>query len=248
MTFLNAIRAALGASERRSPTYDDLARITARSANTIADWYAGGPTPQLSALLSMMERLSPDVRHRLLDNACRIFPSTRDPRIAHDFHAVDALSALIGKDAGVTLIQGPEHFRTYVLTALANDIVRLESEAGRLAGLDIHSTGEFVPVPGVTYLRCPLPSASSRAVIKRCWPGIRGGNARCIVLNGILNLAPTLMPDLIDLSKRSHLIVAGQSHGRPETIWRNAAAPKHAVNVSPTRQHPAWIHVEITEI
>lgn len=244
-SFLQAIRAALGASEARFQTYDHLARITARSPNTLADWYAGGATPQLAALLSMLERLSPEVRHRVLDHACRIFPSIRDPRVAHDFHAVEALSALAAKGNGVTLAQGPEHFRTFVSTALANDIDRL---SGTVAGLDIHSTMEFVPVPGVIYLHSPLASSSTRAQIKRYWPEIRNGNFRCIVLNGILSLVPALKADLVQLSKSCHVIVADQLHGKPEGIWREAAAPKHLIIVSPTRQHPAWMRLQFAEI
>ena len=117
---LSDLKASLGQAEGQLLTYEDWAQIAGRPANTIFSWCAGGAAHQLEVLLASMERLTREERHRLIDRACRDYPTLGHPMLAHDFVACSRLTKLLRQPSGLSFIQGePEHMRTFVLTALA---------------------------------------------------------------------------------------------------------------------------------
>jgi len=245
---LSSLKATLSAFEGRPLSYEALAVISSRPSNTLADWFVGGATHQLSALLCMLERLPPEARHRLLDECCRIHPTLTHARLAHDFHTVDSLSALAEKKSGITFIDGnPEHFRTFVTIALGNATIRNRSHPSPVAGIDIHPASEFVPVPGVTYLDQPIRSITSKTIVHRAWRIIQVAPAQCVILNGVLNLVTELLPEIANLSTSRHVVIADEADAVKDRAWRNAQGPIHLVTVSPTRHHPAWIQVHVKE-
>ena len=75
------LKASLGRSEGQPVSYDDWGRITGRPGNTIAAWSAGGAAHQLQVLLASLERLTAEQRHRLVDIACREYPTLEHPRL-----------------------------------------------------------------------------------------------------------------------------------------------------------------------
>lgn len=246
ITLLNSLKACLSAEEGRTLSYEDLAQIANRPTNTIADWFVGGATHQLSALLCMLERLSPDVRHRLIDTSCRTHPTLSSPRLAHDFHAVDALRALAEKARGLTLIEGqPAHVRSFVATALGNAAMRTFPESGAVTGLDIHPANEFVPVPGVTYLPAPIASAAPRSMIREAWQLVSERPSQCLIVNGVVGLQPGLTSEIFAHSAHRHVIVADEIKAGENGIWQDAHEPMHRVVVSPTKQHPGWIQLKV---
>ena len=122
------LKASLGQAEGQSLSYDEWAQIAGRPANTIASWCAGGAAHQLEVLLASMERLTADERHRLIDGACRDYPTLRHPKLAHDFVACSRLATLVRQPSGLTFVQGgPEHMRTFLLSALGNSASSLEN-------------------------------------------------------------------------------------------------------------------------
>jgi len=244
----NTLKASLSSAEGRPLSYEDLAVFSSRPSTTIADWFAGGATHQLSALLCMLERLPPEARHRLLDECCRIHPTLIHPWLAHDFHLVDALSELAEKQSGITVIEGqPEHFRTFVATALGNATIRARSQQGVVVGLDIHPPNEFVPLPGVTYLDQPICSTTSLTMIHRAWRAIENTSAQCVILNGVMNLVTELFPEIFILSAGRHVIVADEMTAVKGCSWQSAKQPIHWVTVSPARQNPGWIQVRVRD-
>lgn len=241
---LNSIRACLGDVAGQPLAYEDLAQITGRPTNTIADWFAGGSTHQLSALVCMLERLPPEIRHRIIDESCRIYPTIRHPRIAHDFHAIDALSTIIAKTTGLSVIQGqPEHLRTFVATALAHDCDRSAQE-NVISGVDVHGTAGFVPVAGVVYLETPTAVRVRREAIERAWRNIRESGSRCILLNGVVSLMPELVPELLNMCKAVHVIIADHLSNQALHILEEEHSADW-ITVSITRHNPAWIDLHI---
>jgi hypothetical protein len=241
---LNSIRAGLAAVEGRPLAYEDLAQITGRPINTIADWFAGGSTHQLSALVCMLERLPPDIRHRIIDESCRVYPTIRHPRIAHDFHAIEALSSIIEKVAGLSIIQGqPEHVRTFVATALAHGCGRT-SECNVVSGVDVHGITGFVPVLGVVYLETSTAVRVCRDAIERAWRNIREIGSRYILLNGVVSLVPELVPELLNMCKAVHVIIADQLSREAIRKLKDEHSADW-ITVSVARHNPAWIDLHI---
>jgi hypothetical protein len=220
--------------------------MTGRPANTLADWFAGGHTHQLAGLLCLLERLPAEVRHRVVDECCRVYPTLAHPRIAHDLHAIDALSTLAEKAMGLSVVEGPEHIRTFVLTALGHAFAQRNPIAGALVGLDVHPATEFVPVPGVTYLQCSISSAATKALVENSWDDIRNRGARCALLNGVASLSARLLAEAVEASKSLHVMVADRFVGETDRLWRRANGPIHQVRVAPSRENPQWIQIQVS--
>jgi len=235
-----SIRASLDASERHNLTYRDLGKMASRPANTVADWCEGGPTPQICALLGLLERLPREIRHKIIDDACRVFPSFQSQKLAHDFHAIESLSNLLAKRTGLTLVQGqPEHMRTFLTMALGNEYCRLGKSYERLSGLDFHCAEELVPVPGVIYLNLSMGSIFDANQLKAVWSHLKNRNFKCILINGIFNKYPELRSEIIMLSKNTHIIIADSD------LQKLIPHATHSIKVTPAREQPAWIHIEL---
>jgi hypothetical protein len=246
---LNGIRSALGLDLGRSATLEDLERMTGRPGKTISDWCEGNPTPQIAALLCMLERVPLDARHALFDRACRVHPSLYSQVLAHDYHAIDGLNEILQKPVGLTWIIGdPEFMRTYVLMALANGYVRLNRGMQFLAGLDIHAQDQFVPLPNVIYLNQPFATCRTQALVLERWPSILSAAASCVVLNGAVGAAPQIAAQALAFSAKCHVIIADELSGaaKETATLRNQA--RHLIKVSAHRHQPAWIHLQIKEL
>ena len=246
---LSDLKASLGQAEGQLLTYEDWAQIAGRPANTIFSWCAGGAAHQLEVLLASMERLTAEERHRLIDRACRDYPTLGHPMLAHDFVACSRLTTLLRQPSGLSLIQGePEHMRTFVLTSLGHSARSLESKNVTVAGVDTHRPDEFVPVPGVRYLDNPLRSAEIEQHFKRLWPTLRAARARLFLFNDIWRRVPALQPEILDLARTSHVMVADALGLKPGDLAGRHPAPAHLITVSPAREKPEWIQMRIQAI
>jgi hypothetical protein len=243
------LKASLGQAEGQALSYDDWAQIAGRPANTIASWCAGGAAHQLEVLLASLERLTQEERHRLIDRACRDYPTLRHPRLAHDFVACSHLATLLRQTSGLTLIQGaPEHMRTFLVNALGNSASALELKKVAVAGVDIHQLDQFVPVIGVAYLGNLLRAGEIERQCKRLWPAVRAARARLVLLNDIWRRVPALQTEILDLARTSHVVVADALALKPGDLTSRVPTPTHLVTVSPAREQPAWIRVEIQAV
>jgi hypothetical protein len=242
------LKATLGQALGQSLSYDDWAQIAGRPGNTIANWCSGGPAHQLEVLLASMERLTPEERHRLLDHACRDYPTLGHPKLAHDFVACSRLATLLRQPSGLTFIQGPEHMRTFLLSALGHSGGALDPQRAPVTGVDIHRPDHFVPVIGLSYLNNLLRASDIEREFKRIWPALGAANARLILLNGIWQHVPALQSEILDAVRESHLVIADALTLKPAGLTRYAPTPVHVVTVSPARERPEWIRVEIQAI
>ena len=138
--------------------------------------------------------------------------------------------------------------RTFLLNALGNSVSTLELKKPAVAGVDTHHPDQFVPVIGLIYLGNLLRGAEIERQFKRLWPTVRATRARLVLLNDIWRRVPALQPEIMDLARTSHVVVADAFVLKPGDLTGRAPAPTHLVTVSPTREQPAWIRVEIQAI
>ena len=242
------LKATLGQAVGQSLSYEDWAQLAGRPANTIANWCSGGATHQLEVLLASMERLTQEERHRLLDHACRDYPTLGHPKLAHDFVACSHLTTLLRQNSGLTLIQGPEHMRTFLLNALGNSASRLDLKQPAVAGVDTHRPDQFVPVIGLSYLNNLLRASDIEREFKRVWPALCAAKATLILLNGIWQHVPALQSEILDAARKSHVVIADALTLKPAGLTTCVPTPVHVVTVSPARERPEWIWIEIQGI
>jgi hypothetical protein len=227
-------------------SYEVWERITGRPANTIASWSAGGAAYQIEVLLASLERLPAEERHRLIDAACREFPTLRHPKLAHDFVACSRLATLLRQVSGVTFIQGgPEHMRTFLLNALGHSAASMGFKDGSVMGMDIHRPDEFVPVFGVVYLDNVLRSEVIEREFNRLWPKILERASRLVLLNEVWRRVPAQQREILDLARKSHVVIADALPIKPGDWTIRGTGSMHLVIVSPVRERPELIRTDI---
>jgi len=228
-------------------SYEDWGRITGRPGNTIASWSAGGAAHQLQVLLASLERLPEEQRHKLIHAACREYPTLDHPKLAHDFVACSRLGTLLRQPSGLTFIQGPDHMRTFLLSALGHSGASLDLKQAPVTGVDIHRPDHFVPVAGLKYLDNLLRAGEIEREFKRLWPAVCAAQARLILLNGVWQNAAQLHSEIREAARKSHVIVAEVALKAGQLASRELAST-HLVTVSPARERPDWIRIEIQAI
>jgi hypothetical protein len=241
---LLALKVSLG---RGSPmSFEDWSQFVGRPGNTLSSWCADGQAYQVQALLASLERLPESERHHLIDEACRLHPTLLHRRLAHDFLAVSSLAALLLQRSGLTAIQGGlDHARTFLATALGHSFHEFGASGVLVTGIDVHRPDTFVPVVGVSYLFESLHPTKIADQIRQAWPAVRGAKARLVLLNGVWSKTRDLHREIIDLARRAHVIVADQVIFPPEQIVETLPCPLHLVTVTPARECPEWLRVEI---
>ena len=102
-----------------------------------------------------------------------------------------------------------------------------------------------MPVVGVRYFVNPLASSDTTGQILRAWPSVREARSGLVLLNGVWSKAPELHRQILDLAGRAHVIVADQTILPPKPPVPYLPPPAHLVTVSPARECPEWLRVEI---
>jgi hypothetical protein len=239
------LKASLWRSGGQPVSFEDWGKITGRPGNTIAAWSAGGAAHQIQVLLASLERLTGAQRHKLIDAACREYPTLDHPKLAHDFVACSRLGTLLRQSSGLTFIQGPEHMRTFLLSALGHSGASLDPKGAPVTGVDIHRSDHFVPVAGLKYLDNLLRATEIQREFKRAWPAVCAAKAWLILLNGVWQNAPTSHSEIREAARKSHVVVADGSAPKAVDLTRGGLTPAHLVTVSPAREQPQWIRIEI---
>jgi hypothetical protein len=114
-----------------------------------------------------------------------------------------------------------------------------------VAGLDVHEPDEFVPVIGLIYLGNLLRAAEIERQCNQLWPGISAKGAPLVLLNDVWRKVPPLQPEIMDMARTSHVVVADALSLKPGDLARRVPAPAHLITVSPAPEKPEWIRVEI---
>ena len=138
--------------------------------------------------------------------------------------------------------------RTFLLTALGNSAGTPELQKTTVSGVDSHLPDAFVPVIGLVYLGNLLRAAEVERQFNRLWPSVRVMKTQLILLNGIWRRVPKLHGEIIDVAYKSHVVVADELSIKPGDLTNRVPRPAHLVTVSPTRERPEWIRIDIQPI
>jgi hypothetical protein len=196
--------------------------------------------------LASLERLPEQARQQLLDEACRLHPTLKHRRLSHDSLAASRLREILGKPSGTSLIQGnPAHIRTFLIAALGNSFDQAHPGGDAVAGLDIHAAEALAPVIGVNYLANLLSASETAKRLECIWPSIRGKAARLFLFNGVWNRALELREEIASCARQAHVIVADEFEFTRRDIGKGFPPPVHLISVSPAREKPEWMKVQI---
>lgn len=240
---LQGIKSAIGLAEARAVSFEDLEQLSGRPAGTIGSWFEGAKMHQVEFLLALLERVPLGLRHELLNGACRVQPTLQHPKLAHDPIAVSRLETLLKQRVGFTIIHGgPEHARAFLLNALGNSVRELNFTQRAIFGVEIQPVSAWAPVPGMTHVATQI---EPRQQVQRAWPKIQQANDGSLILLGhVWNRTPHLHPEIMQLAKRCHVVVADDPL-KTEDLARRIPGPVHLLSVSPVREQPEWIRVTI---
>ena len=227
---MRSIKAEL--EKAREVTYDMLGRYTGQSASAALEKFHRPHQPQVEGLISLLERMPPQVRHQLLDKACRTFPTLNHPRIAHDPVQVSQLRTLLEQPTGLTVVHGGNAgLRTFVASALGHQIQLAESGGHSVSGIDVHQPDWFVPVDGVIYLNNLLVPKMLRSAILNAWQRMESeAPSRLVLFNGIHMVKDSFSAKILQAARASHVIVADEwDHAQ---LASHVSAPFHAIRVA----------------
>lgn len=240
--------AAVGASRGYSLSNMEFARLMGRPESTASSWFGAYSQPHLVSFFCLLEQLTPQERHRFLDELCRDLPLADHPRLRHDPVTVARLKNLLGKRSGITVIAGgTDSQRTFLLHALGHTFCRVDRLHRVAVGLDLHEPSWFVPVESLIYLKNPYHSGQILETIRALWPMIRDSKRPLVLLNGIWSAAHELRKGIMDLAERKHVIVSDHEVRLPPESRPGGAQSVHVLQVSAARENPTWLVVGIEE-
>lgn len=198
----------LQANEQRRLDQKTLAAYCGLTETTLSNWTIGATElTQLETLLRLLERLPEAGRLDLLNRFLRIYPTLASLALTHDPIAVERLHALVARRRGVTFLQSARDFsRSFLLTALGHAATRSGSALRLVAGLDLHGDSALVPVPGVVYLGPARDPVELRAGVRAHWPP--DSTSHLVLLNRLWCALPELQPEVLQLAKTRHLLIA----------------------------------------
>ena len=102
-----------------------------------------------------------------------------------------------------------------------------------------------MPVAGLSYLNNPLTQTEIARQILQAWPAVRSATDGLVLLNGVWSKAPELQPQIADLARRAHVVVADPAILPVKSLFNTPPPPVRLVTVSPARECPEWLHVEV---
>lgn len=203
--------------------FETLARYAGPSYSTLGNWAGGSHATQVEALLRLLARLPASDRHRLVDEACPVFPSLAHPYLARDRVVVSQLSGLLKKTRGVTLVQGDSaYLRAWLLTALGHSLGSASAGTARVAGLDLSEPDWCVPVAGVTYLNShgSTPPRLDSSIFQE---------VDLFLCQGAYDRWPGLRLEIQKATATTHVVV-GEARFSPRELER-FRPPRHVIRV-----------------
>jgi hypothetical protein len=240
---LQGIKSAIGLAESRAISFEYLEQLSGRPVGTIAGWFEGAKMNQLEFFLALLERVPTKLRHELIDGVCRIQPTLRHLRLAHDPIATSRLEAILKRRAGFTIIHGgPEHARTFLLNALGNSTREINFGHQAVVGVEIQSVSGWAPVPGIIHLS---HGSEIQQQLLRAWAEIKQVDDGSLVLLGhVWARLSDLHSEIVHLAQRCHVLLADE-FPKPEDMVRRVPGQVHILTVAPAREQPEWIRVTV---
>jgi hypothetical protein len=208
---LRSIQPWLQGQRARVATFAEIEKWTGVPENTVRGWFAGHGNPAAEFLISLLERIPPDVQKGILDEFCRVYPTLQHPRLSSDRTVLSRLTTLLSQPRGFTYIQGgSDEARTFLITALGHSFLALTQPPRRALGVDVHAFDWFVPVPGVGYLENLLQPDELRRAVQSAWPQLRNGDSPLVIINGLWSAIPEFQDKIRALVDRCHVLVADE--------------------------------------
>ena len=192
----------------RKLTGQELATISGQSLSTMFDWINGSNLRQVEAIVRLLEQLPEAARTELINKICRTLPTLADPRIAWKESQVIQLEQLLRQKTGLTILEGTEELRNFMITALGHASYRLEPEHREVVGIDIRMPSRFVPVKGVVYLNQPAQVSFVAEQVSQVLDHLLQQKHKLVVLNGIWNHFPLLQDKISAVAVQNHVILA----------------------------------------
>jgi len=232
--------------DKGSLKLDRLSTMIGIPVSTSHDWFCVSKLSQVSALLCMIERLPEDAWCQVIRSGLRDFPSLRHSRLAWDYDNVARLEALTQAKNGITVIRGgSDAERTFVITALGHSFQLLDPLQRMIMGIDVHEPRNFVPLESVLYIRELVAHARLQEIVLDQWPTIRNAKAPCLVFNGIASAVPNLIPSILELAERRHVILADSVPVKASCIAADTLALARVVEILPTQGRSSRIKVAV---
>ena len=243
LRLLQGIKSAIGLAEARGISFDDLEQLSGRPAGTVGSWFEGARMIQLEFLFALLERVPIMLRRELIDGTCRVQPTLQHAKLAHDPIALSRLETMLKQQAGFTVIHGgPEHARAFLLNGLGNSVREVNSGQQSVFGVEIQPVTAWTPVPGIIQLS---PHVDLRQQLQRAYAKIQQANDGSLILLGhVWNKIPHLHPEIVQLARRCHVLIA-EDPLKTEDLVRRISGPVHILTVSVAREQPEWIRVSI---
>lgn len=204
---LNLLEVALAELQGQRLTYTAIAKIAGLSTSTVFDWAAGAQIRQVEALFRLLERLPRSKRTELLDRVCRPLPTIYHQRIGWRPRQISHCEQLLRAETGLTLIQGDENSRDFLVTALAHSATRLDLPRQQVYGIDVRLSDRFVPVDGITYVGGSLDPERVREKARSAWQAIHTVEKGIIFLNGVWHALNNVQKEILEITTRCHVVV-----------------------------------------
>jgi hypothetical protein len=209
---------------------------TGMAEGTIKDWFNNKGRPTAEFALQLLERIPEKARHENLESACRLCTTFEHPRLKCDQTILSLLRTIICQPRGLTVIQGGnDESRTFLVAAMGHSYLGLTERPHRVAGLDVHATDWFVPVPGVHYLNNLFQADRLREAAFANWPEVPVRGTQLVLLNGISCALVDFQSRLRALTAKCPVIIAEVASIKPSLLKRTAHGPIHVITVS---KHP----------
>jgi len=215
----------------RTPTYRDIEEWTGVAEGTLKGWFGNAGQPKAEFLLQLLERVPQDARHRLLNAACRLWPTLEHPRFDLDQTTLSRLKTIVRQTRGLVLIDGgADESRTLLAAALANTFLVETERPRRVRGVDLHEPDWFVPVAGVAYLHNQFHADALGEAVTRLWSSIAVGRS-LVLLNGVWSLLPAFRSRIVHLAQEHLVIVADTNAAKPAKLVKKIKGQSHFITV-----------------
>jgi hypothetical protein len=205
----NDLRRELGRGLNVNLTVRRLATMMGASPSTAHRWLELYRHPQIIAFMSLLERLSAERRHAFVGAHCRVLATFDHSRLMNNSTTRTYVFGLLRKKAGLTLItRGTEFSRQFVLNAFGASYSVIKSTEREVAGVDMHRPTDLVPLNGVYYVDTKMGRDRMTTSLNKIWPGLLTSRAPLFLFNRVWSTFPELRPDIINLCRNSHVVLA----------------------------------------
>jgi len=233
--------------ERGQPIgIEEISEMMGTPKSTAHFWLFVYRNPQVLALMTLIERLSPAQRRLFIESHCRAYPSLSHPRLSP---AQAKLKKLLSQEKGMSILTGgTDKERTFVLTALGHSWAVIHGRRHAPTGIDIHRPREFVPVATVRYIDESLARSRVSELVLSVWSKILTAGAPIMLFNGLWSQVPSVRLDLLRRANLKHVILAEDVIPSLAVLRKHISTPIQILTVSKAGGTADGIRVSVTRV